>query len=130
VDNLLSKVLNIETNEYEYYPFTQATTELKVTGKFVLNGLWDLCCWNDGTIVRGKVSIYSVDVTTGTLPESGDGFIGMTAEIGDTFSPHDEIDWEVTIEPGYTPSEIEIPKVSGKVTFVNDFWVTDVVPPT
>ena len=132
VDNLLSKVLNIETNEYEYYPFTQATTELKVTGKYVITKKWNACCWNKGTIISGKVSIYSVDVTTGTIPESGNGFIGMTAEIGDTFSPHTEKDWSVTIEDedDYDPVEIEIPKVPGKVTFVNDFWITEIVPPT
>lgn len=129
VINLLSPVLNVQTGEYEYYPYTQATTEFKATAKFTIPKNWTLCCWNTGTVIRGKVAIYTADVTTGTLPESGYGFMGMSAEIGDTFSPHSEVDWEVTLEDGYTPVEIELPKVSGKVTFVNDFWVTEVVPP-
>lgn len=130
VTNLLSKVLNVETGDYEYYPFTQATTEFKATAKLSIPQFWTLCCWNMGTIIKGKVAIYTADVTTSTIPESGDGFIGMSAEIGDTFNPHSEVEWEVTLEDGYTPVEIELPKVAGKVTFVNDFWITSVVPPT
>lgn len=129
VDNLLSEVLNVETGDYEYYPYKQATTEFKMTSKYTIPEMWKVCCWNDGTIIRGKVAIYSADVTTGTIPSSGYGFEGMTAEVGDEFSPHSEVDWEVTISDDYDPVEIEIPKVSGKVTFVNDFWITEVVPP-
>lgn len=129
VDNLLSAVLNVQTGNYEYYPYKQATTEFKMTAKYTIPEMWKVCCWNDGTVIRGKVAIYSADVTTGTLPSSGYGFEGMTAEIGDEFSPHSEVDWEVTISDDYDPVEIEIPKASGKVTFVNDFWITEVVPP-
>lgn len=129
VVNLLSEVLNVQTGDYEYYPFEQLTTEFKATAKFTIPKDWTLCCWNTGTVIRGKVAIYSADVTTSTIPETGYGFAGMKAVIGDEFSPHSEVDWEVTLEDGYTPVEIELPKVAGKVTFVNDFWVTEVVPP-
>ena len=129
VTNLLSPVLNQQTNNMEYYPYQQATTEFKQTGKFVIPNLFDICCWNKGTVVKGKVAIYSVNVITGTLPASGYGWSGMTAEIGTTFAPVSEVAWEVTIDDGYTPVEITIPQVSGKCTFVNDFWVTEVTPP-
>jgi hypothetical protein len=129
VTNLLSPVLNQQTNTMEYYPYSQATTEFKQTGKYVIPDLFQICCWNKGTVVKGKVAIYSVNVITGTLPASGYGWLGMTAEIGTTFAPVSEVAWEVTIDDGYTPVEITIPQVSGKATFVNDFWVTEVTPP-
>lgn len=130
VTNLLSPVLNQQTNTMEYYPYSQATTEFKQTGKYVIPDLFQICCWNKGTVVKGKVAIYSVNVITGTLPASGYGWYGMTAEIGTTFAPVSEVAWEVTIDEGYTPVEITIPQVAGKCTFVNDFWVTEVTPPT
>jgi hypothetical protein len=130
VNNLQSAVLNQQTNTTEYYPYTQATTVFKQTGKYVIPNQFEVCCWNDGTVVSGKVSIYSVDIITGTLPASGNGWMGMTVEIGTTFSPVEEITWSVTISDSYTPYVITIPKVAGKATFVNDFWVTEVVPPT
>lgn len=129
VDNLLSEVINYETGNFEYYPFTQETTEFKATAKYAIPKVWDACCWNEGTVIKGKVSIYSADVTTGTLPESGYGFMGMTVEIGTSFSPHINVDWEITITDDYDPVEIEIPKLEGKVTFVNDFWITEIIPP-
>ena len=128
--NLDSRVLNQQTNAYEYYPFTQATTEFKVTSKYIIPNLFSICCWNKGTVVRGKVSIYSVNVITAAIASIPAGYyMGITAEIGTTFSPVSDVSWEVTIDDGYTPVEITIPKVAGKVTFVNDFWVTEVVPP-
>lgn len=130
VTNLLSEVLNQQTGLLEYYPYSQATTEFKQTGKFVIPDLFEICCWNKGTVVKGKVAIYSVNVITGTLPASGYGLVtGMTAEIGTTFAAVSEVAWEVTIDDSYTPVEITIPQVSGKCTFVNDFWVTEVVAP-
>lgn len=129
VTNLQSEVLNQQTNAMEYYPYTQATTVFKMTGKYVIPNLFEVCCWNKGTVISGKVSIYSVNVITGTLPATGSGWMGMTAEIGTTFSPVSEVSWSITITDSYTPVEITIPQVSGKATFVNDFWVTSVTPP-
>jgi hypothetical protein len=129
VTNLQSEVLNQQTSANEYYPYTQATTVYKQTGKYVIPNLFEVCCWNKGTVIKGKVSIYSVNVITGTLPATGSGWMGMTAEIGTTFTAESEVSWEVTISDSYTPVEITVPKVSGKATFVNDFWVTEVTPP-
>lgn len=129
VTNLMSRVLNFETGEYEEYPYAQATTDVKVTTKIKAINDWDICCWNDGTVVSGKIAIWTLDATTKTNPETGTGWFGMFVDTGTTFSPHTELDWSVTIEEGFDGPEIEIPKVQGKVTFINDIWITSVTPP-
>jgi hypothetical protein len=129
--NLNSAVLNQQTGVIEFYPFSQATTEFKATSNYIIPNLFEICCWNKGTVVKGKVAIYSVNVITAAIPSVPPGYyMGITAEIGTTFAPVSEVAWEVTIDDGYTPVEITIPQVAGKCTFVNDFWVTEVTPPT
>jgi hypothetical protein len=129
VENLMSRVLNLETNEYEEYPYAQATTDVKVTTKIKAINDWEVCCWNDGTVVSGKIAIWTLDATTKTNPETGTGWFGMFVDTGTTFAPHTELDWSVTIEEGFDGPEIEIPKVEGKVSFINDIWITSVTPP-
>ena len=134
--NLDSEVFNRSTSAFEYYPFTQATQTFKKTTKFKVNIVdTAICCWNDGTIIRGKVAYKSVTATAttrsapGTTPP-GYGWGGMDVVVGSTYTAAGEATWEVTIEDGFVPTEIEIPKVSGSFTFINDFWVTEVVKPT
>ena len=129
VENLMSRVLNLETNEYEEYPYAQATTDVKVTTKIKAINDWEVCCWNKGTVVSGKIAIWTLDATTKTNPETGTGWFGMFVDTGTTFAPHTELDWSVTIEEGFDGPEIEIPKVEGKVSFINDIWITSVTPP-
>ena len=132
--NFQSEVFNRSTSAFEYYPFTQATTTYKQTCKFTVNIVsTDICCWNDGTIIRGKVAFKSLNAITTALDNAGSpgyGFGGINIVTGSTFASAGEADWEVTIEDGFVPTEIEIPKVAGSFTFINDFWVTEVVKPT
>jgi hypothetical protein len=132
VQNLESEVLNEATGEYEYYPFKQATSELKVTSKFKVVIETVICCWNRGTTVRGKVGFKAVDTTVEPVadPATPDyNYGGITVDTGTTFDDAGEADWEVVISDDFVPPEIEIPKVSGKITFINDFWVTEIVRP-
>jgi hypothetical protein len=132
--NYQSEVFNTTTSAYEYYPFDQATSTYKQTCKFTVNILnTDVCCWNKGTIIRGKATFKSVLAPTTPLDSSGGttgfGYGGIEIAYGATYAAAGDAVWEVTIEDGFEPTEIEIPKVSGSITFINDFYVTEVVPP-
>lgn len=133
VNNLDSEVYNYETNDYEYYPFKQATTKVEWQRKFkVVRVSEQVCCWNEGTIIRGKVKFKSVNLITTPRPSPGSdyGWDGMEIEIGSTFSDAGEADWEVTIEEDYSGAEIAIPYVDQSITFINDYYVTEVIKPT
>jgi len=134
VANLMSEVKNLETDELEYYPFAQATTSFKATAKLKVTFETQICCWNEGTVIRGKIGFKSVNVTTTAVPSptwtGAFNWAGLGYEIGDTYTDAGTANWEVTIEDGFIPPEVDIPKVEGSVTFVNDFWITEVVPPS
>ena len=131
--NLDSEVLNLMTTSYEYYPFAQADTTYKQTAKFKVKLMTEeICCWSEGAVIRGKVAFKSVDATTTALPQTTGGsygFGGIEIEVGSTYADAGEADWELTIEEGGESVEIEIPKVSQSFTFINDFWVTEVIKP-
>ena len=132
VENLQSKVYNQDTATYEYYPFTQATFDYKQTAKVVIPIDWTVCCWNDGAVIAGGVTFSSIDVETvplGDLFDPDYGFRGMTATTGETITEESSTSFTVTISSSYTPVEIEIPTVPGKITFITDFWITSVTPP-
>lgn len=134
VTNLVSEVFNVATSSNEYYPFLQTTTELKVTTKFKIKPHPDnvYSCWSEGTVIKGKVGFKSFDITANPVPSSstpGYGYGGMEITFGTTSSDAGTADWEVTWEDGYTAAEITIPRTAGKVTFINDFWVTEVIKP-
>lgn len=134
VTNLDSEVMNVATGSPEYYPFLQTTTELKVTTKFKVKPHPDniYTCWNEGTVIKGKVGFKSFDITTDAVPSSstpGYGYGGMEITFGMTSADAGTADWEVTWEDGYMAAEITIPRTAGKVTFINDIWVTEVVKP-
>ena len=134
VTNLDSEVLNVSTNTNEYYPFLQTTTELKVTTKFKVKPHPDntYTCWNEGTVIKGKVGFKSFDITADPVSSStppGYGYAGIEITFGTTSADAGTADWEVTWEDGYTAAEITIPRTAGKVTFINDFWVTEVIKP-
>lgn len=134
VENYESKVYNSNTEDYEYYPFTQDTVEYKGQGYIGFqNNSWPNQCFNEGTVISGKVSIYSIDVTVTAKDDPatpGFGFGGISAVTGNTFTFHSELDWTLTIEDGFTPPPlVDIPQVENKITFINDFWITSVTPP-
>ena len=134
VTNLDSEVYNVATSSNEYYPFLQTTTDLKVTTKFKVKPHHDnvYSCWSEGTVIRGKVGFKSYPITTEAIPSSstpGYGYGGIEITFGTTSSDAGTADWEVTWEDGYTAAEITIPRTAGKVTFINDFWVTEVIKP-
>jgi hypothetical protein len=134
VTNLDSEVMNVATGSPEYYPFLQTTTELKVTTKFKIKTHPDniYSCWNEGTVIKGKVGFKSFDITADPVPSSvtpGYGYEGIEITFGTTSSDAGTADWEVTWEDGFTAAEITIPRTAGKVTFINDIWVTEVIKP-
>lgn len=127
----LSAVLNTDTMATEYYPFAQdmLTYEKEAKFKVVYDG--EICCWNKGVTIKGKVSYSTVDlIGTALADSSGYGYLGLQIETGDTYEAHSEATWEVVIEDDYTPAEISIPKVDGKAVFINDFYITEVIKPT
>lgn len=138
-ENLESRVEDVSTDPFtvEFYPFTQATSELRVKSKFqvIPKPENNYICWNKGTVIKGKVGFKSVSLTVEPVPrfpfppfdESGYGGIKVT--YGTEYEDAGEADWEVTYDETFTPSEIEIPMTNGKVTFVTDFWVTEVIKP-
>jgi hypothetical protein len=133
-DNYESKVWNGDIDDYEYFPFKQDTVKYDGQGFIGFqNSAWPMSCFNDGTIIRGKVSIYSIDVTVTAVADPstpGYGFGGISAVTGDEFTEHSELDWEVTISDSFTPPpNIDIPQEENKITFINDFWITEVIPP-
>ena len=133
VTNLMSEVMNTHTGLKEYYYFDQASFDYTQTGKLVIPIEWVVCCWNDGTVINGTAAFSSIDVTTVALGNSsppGFGFSGMTATTGTTITASGTANFTVTISSSYTPVIINVPVVSGKITFITDFWITSVVAPT
>lgn len=134
VENFESKVYNEQTGNYEYYPFTQATFHYKQTAKVKIPIDWEVCCWNDGAVIEGGITFSSIDVEafpySGSESDPDHGFAGMKATTGETITEESSTTWSVTISSSYTPVEIEIPTVANKITFITDFWISSVTPPT
>jgi len=138
VTNKQSEVLNEQTTAYEYYDFTQTTFDFKQTTKVKLYLDANVCCWNKGTVITGTVTFQSIDVTTEALggypgspnPTATYGFGGMIATTGSTVDSAGDQSFTVTIDSSYTPVEITIPTVAGKITFINDFSVDSVTAPS
>lgn len=144
VNNYDSRVLNDETSEYEFYPYTQATFEVKNTAEVVIDfntnlggsSPHDMCCWLEGCTIKGKVAFANIDATLeavslGYDETHGDyGFGGMTFQPDGSPEATTEEEWEVVYSSSFTPVKIEIPRTAGKITFLNDFWITEVIPPS
>lgn len=133
VTNLQSEVYNEQTLSNEYYTFTQETFNYEQTGHIIIPVDWSVCCWNDGTVINGSFSFSSIDVTAvarGDPFNPSYGFTGMTATTGSTITAAGSADFSVTISSSYTPVTVDIPVVSGKISFITDFWITSVVSPS
>ena len=138
VDNYQSEVLNEQTNVYEYYDFTQLTFDYKQTTTVKLFLDAEVCCWNKGTVINGTISFQSITVETTALgrnlagsidPSYNYNFAGMIAKTGSSASPSGTQSFSVTVESSYVPIEVEVPKLAGSFTFVNDFRIDTVTPP-
>jgi len=132
VINLQSEVLNEDTNINEYYNFTQATFEYSQSGTIGIPIGWEICCWNDGTVIEGTAAFSSIDVTTVAIDNPltpGFGFNGMTATTGSTITSAGTTNFTVTINSAYTPVMISVPSEFGKITFMTDLSITSVVAP-
>lgn len=132
VTNKQSIVYNEQTSEDEFYPFTQETFHYKQTATFTIPKEWVVCCWNKGTVIEGGVSFSSIDCEAealGNLFTPDYGFGGMKVTTGDTISPESDYNFSLTISDPFTPIEIEIPALDGKMTFITDFWIDTVTPP-
>lgn len=126
-------VLNIATGLDEHYPYQQANTVYKADGKIKIDigTPYEVCCWNDGTVIKGKLKIMSASLTGIPSPGYGSyGYHGIQVTIGSTFSEESTIDWELTINDAMAGFVADIPRMANKVTFAGDFWVTEVIPPT
>ena len=134
VSNLQSRVLNQQTQSYEYYDFNQQTFEYEQTGLASVNLTSIVCCWNDGMTITGKVSFKSIPFTTEARPgtnENGYGFGGMFIDVDGDWSDAGQADWSLTINDNTaTPAAtIEVPLTEGVITVVSDFWVTNITGP-
>jgi len=128
-----SEVINENTGDPEYYPFAQATLTYEKDAKFKVVYDGEICCWNKGATIKGKVAYSTIELIATAVefpPDSGYGYDGMQIETGNAYTPYIEADWEVVVEDDFEPPEIEIPKVEGKAVFINDFWITEVIKAT
>lgn len=135
VDNFQSEVLNLEDNTYEYYDFAQLTFNFKQTTTLKIMLDANVCCWNEGTVINGTITFQSINVETTALGDIFNitypyGFYGMIAETGSTVSEAGTHSFSITISSSYTPLEFEIPTLAGSITFVNDFRIDSITPPS
>lgn len=141
VTNYHSRVYNEMTMDYEFYDYLQATFEVKTTAEVIIDiktnisttNPYATCCWCDGVTVKGKVQWASVEaneepVELGTEGADLYGFGGMKFTPSASLEEGSTEDWSVTITESFTPIKIDIPQSSGRLTFLNDFWITEVVP--
>ena len=139
VENFQSEVLNQQTSSDEYYDFTQTSFDYKQTAKVKLHLDAFLCCWDIGTVITGNIGFQSISVETTALgrtktvtpdPSYSYGFAGMIATTGSSAVAAGTQSFSVTVGSGYVPIEIEIPTVAGAISFINDFSVDSVTPPS
>lgn len=96
------------------------------------SNLFKLCCWNTGTVIEAKIAYSSIDCTAtpkGSPFDLSYGFGGMDIETGETITAEGEQSVTITLSDPYTPAEVEIPAIDGKITFLTDFWIESVTPP-
>jgi len=104
----------------------QPTLELKANAKIkIMQDVSKYCCWNTGTVLKGKVGLKSID---GTATEYGLSE-GLSIALAGSYADAGTVDWTITIDEDFVAPEITIPRTAGKITFVNDFWITEVTPP-
>lgn len=132
--NFQSRVYNEESGEYEFYPFAQATTTYQQTQSFKVTLLIGQCCWNEGTVIRGKVFFAKANIDMQpNKTVTGDEWDWQGASGVMPPGPYDEAgsaDWEITIGTSLESQDIDIPLNTGNfVTFINDICVTSVTPP-
>ena len=143
VENYKSRVLNLQSSNYEFYNFKQASFEVKQTAEVIIDintyidptNPYAVCCWCDGLVLRGKVGFSSraanaQPVEVGTDAGQKYGFGGMTFKPGAGAEPYGESDWEVTVNSSFTKVKVDIPTASGRLVFLDDFYITEVIPPT
>jgi hypothetical protein len=119
-------VENLCTSTIENYPMAQPTLELKANAKIkIMQQVEKYCCWNTGTVLKGKVGLKSID---GTATEYGLSE-GLSIALAGAYVDAGTVDWTITIEEDFESPAIVIPRTAGKITFVNDFWITEVTPP-
>jgi hypothetical protein len=119
-------VLNDCTGLIENYPMAQPFLKIEANAKIkIMQEVDRYCCWNTGTVLKGKVGLKSVDGTATALSLDE----GLSIALGASYADAGTVDWEITIEDGFVVPEIIIPRTLGKITFVNDFWITEVTPP-
>lgn len=119
-------VENACTGLIENYPMAQPFLKIEANAKIkIMQEVHRYCCWNTGTVLKGKVGLKSVDGTATALPIDE----GLSIALGASYADAGTVDWEITIEDGFVVPEIIIPRTLGKITFVNDFWITEVTPP-
>jgi hypothetical protein len=138
VENFQSEVYNNTTSTYEYYDFAQTTFDYKQTTTVKMYLDTNVCCWNNGTVINGTVSFQAITVECTALgrtltvnpdPSYSYGFAGLIATTGSSASAAGTQSFTVTVSSSYVPVEIEIPTVSGAITFLNDFRIDSVTPP-
>jgi hypothetical protein len=130
-----SKVLNVDSDEYEYYPFTLTTASYYQTAKFrpdYYQGypFGSFCCPIKNAVINGKASVWSVSVNATRSNPDSPFFNGINVEIGSSYTEEMVLDWTMTFDPDNpTPDSVEIPTVAGKITFINDWWIESIDPP-
>lgn len=126
VASIEADVLNLCTNTIENYPMARLNLELDTTAKVKIEqSVSQYCCWNKGTVIKGKLGIKSVDVSM----VADDDSANFSITVGSSYNSEADVSWEVTIDPDFVPTAVSIPPVSGRISFVNDFWITEVTPP-
>ena len=139
VENFQSEVFNQETETNEYYDFAQPSFDYKQTAKVKVYLDTNVCCWNEGTVITGNIGFQSISVATTALgrtktvtpdPSYSYGFAGMIATTGSSAVAAGTQSFSVTVSNSYAPIEIEIPTVAGAISFINDFSVDSVTPPS
>jgi hypothetical protein len=141
VDNGDSKVVDVtdpDNHVVNYYPYAQETTTYNQTANFrpdyaggAPNG--SLCCPIKNAVIAGKASVWSVSGTTERyfyLFDEGEGPVAMKVTVDSDFAEEQVIDWSFTFDPDNPePTSYEVPKIAGKITFINDWWIESITPP-
>lgn len=132
--NGLSKVYNLDTDEYSYVQFNPANSSISATAKVALKFKSRLCCFNDGARIQGKVIMKKVSITLTPVTESY-GYAGFNITYGGEPVEHSAVDFDFTINSDNATTadvkiqDIEIPAVDGYAVFIDDFYITSVTKP-
>ena len=96
----------------------------------VLANATEVCCWNEGTQIELNVDVWQIDFNT-TAVTGSPGVFDFT--LGSS-SFHSTLTQTVTIDSSWSNPynrvhTFTIPKVTGKFTFVNEFYISSVTAP-